>query len=129
MALRGLDFRAEVDVERDSPSRIRGSITIHNRRSTPALVTFPVACYGLLRAYEESARMAAVWEQAADSCPEEPVRLSLMPGEERTIPLAEVDVAGVLASGLPPGSYRFTVVTAPDGHVLEIEAGEEELER
>lgn len=129
MALRGIDFRADVEVEADSPSRILGSITIHNRRSTSALLTFPVACYGLLRAYEESARMAAVWEQPADACPEESVRLSLMPGEERTLPLADVDVATVLGGGLSPGSYRFTVVTAPDGHILEIEAGEEELER
>lgn len=128
MALRGIDFRADVEVERDSPARLHGSVTIHNRRPTPALLTFPVACYGLLRAYEGSVTVPA-WEQPADGCPEETVRLSLMPDEERTIPLASVGVGSILEGGLAPGTYRFTVVVAPDGQVLEIEAGEEELRR
>ncbi len=129
--LRGLDFRAETTLVGALPDeRVRTTVYVRNRRSTPVLLSFPISCYGLLRAYDRSARTAPVWEQEREaSCPDMTTRLNLMPGEERTVPLADVEVRRVLGDGLSDGTYRFTVVVAPDGQVLEIEAGEKDLQR
>jgi hypothetical protein len=55
--------------------------------------------------------------------------LALEPDDEREIRIREVSAGEVLGQNLPEGTYRFTVLLEPDGHVLEIEAGEAELER
>lgn len=105
-------------------------MTIVNRRTTPALLTFPSACLGHLRVYEESARTVPVWEEeAGEACLASAERISLQPGEEREVRLPHVEVGEILGTELPEGTYRFTVLVAPDGHVLEIEAGEADLTR
>ena len=125
--LRGLDFRADVDVSGRSPQRIETTVKIKNRRSAPATLEFAVSCYGLLRAYD-GVRDAPVWEQEpGEECPAEPAHLTLMPGEERELEIPVVLAADVLGEALPPGSYRFTVLLVPGGNVLEIVAGEAEL--
>jgi len=43
--------------------------------------------------------------------------------------LPPIDVAEILGSELEDGTYRITIVIAPDGHVLEVQAGEAELRR
>ena len=127
--LRGLDFSADLDVSGRSPQRIETTVEIKNRRSVPATLQFPISCYGLLRAYD-GIRDAPVWEQEpGEGCPEEPASLSLMPGEEREVEIPTVLARDVLGAALPDGSYRFTVLLVPDGNVLEIVAGEADLQR
>jgi len=126
-ALRGIDFRAAVAAEGDAG--LAPTMTIVNRRATPVLLSFPVTCYGIVRAYEKSGRTVPVWEQARDACPDGTVRVNLLAGEEKTVSLESVEASHVLGEDLPDGTYRFTVVVAPEGQVLEIEAGEEELAR
>ena len=105
-------------------------MTLRNRRSTPALLTFPNACLGLLRVYDGSARTAPVWEQATgDVCPASTASVTLAPGADHELILPPIDVAEILGSELEDGAYRITIVVAPDGHVLEIQAGEVELRR
>jgi hypothetical protein len=105
-------------------------MTIVNRRPTQALLTFPSACLGLLRVYEETARTVPVWEQeAGEACSASAERINLMPGEEREVTLPHIEVAEILGTELPEGTYRFTVLVAPDGQVLEIDAGEADLTR
>ena len=128
--LRGIDFQAEISLLRASPARVSTTMTIVNRRPTPALLTFPSACLGLLRVYEESARTVPVWEQeAGEACPASQERIPLLPGEEREVRLPHVEVREILGTELPGGTYRFTVLVAPGGQVLEVEAGEVDLAR
>ncbi|MFN2420118.1 MAG: hypothetical protein ABR527_01870 [Gemmatimonadota bacterium] len=128
-ALRGLDFDADLDRVERSPLRLEAVVTITNRRSTPVTLTFPIACLGLIRAYEGGSS-APVWEQlSGEGCPRQPLPLALEPDDEREIRIREMSAGEVLGQNLPEGTYRFTVLLEPDGHVLEIEAGEAELER
>jgi hypothetical protein len=128
--LRGLDFEAEASIQRSSPARLVVTMTMRNRRSTPAVLTFPNACLGLLRVYEDSERSVPVWEQpVGDPCPASTASVSLMPGVDHEVILPPIEVAEILGSELAAGTYRITVVIAPGGQVLEIQAGEAELAR
>jgi hypothetical protein len=128
-ALRGLDFEADLDVVARSPLRFVPFVRIENRRPTAVTLTFPIACVGLVRAYEER-RSAPVWQQAeGQDCPRAPLPVALMPGAEREIRIREVSAGEILGRNLPDGSYRLTVLLEPDGHVLEVEAGRADLER
>lgn len=127
--LRGIDFRAELAVLEPSPVRLAPTVTIRNRRATAATLTFPLACLGLLRAYE-AGLAAPVWEQTpGERCQPDALSLSLDPGEERRVPILDVGAKEILGEGLADGTYRFTVLLVPDGHVLEVQAGEVELAR
>lgn len=127
-ALRGIDFRARTTLE--ARAQVATTVTVRNRRATPVVIAFPMTCFGLLRAYDQSDRRVPVWEQEAGSeCPETQTRLSLMPDEARDVEIPAAGVSDVLGMDLPDGTYRFTVVIEPDGQVLEIEAGEATLAR
>jgi hypothetical protein len=127
--LRGIDFRADLEVLRSTPARLATTVTMHNRRPTPATLTFPIACVGLLRAYDGE-RPAPVWEQhPAGGCPADTLRVDLDPGQAREMSLTTVSTNEVLGRDLPEGTYRFTVLLVPDGHVLEIEAGDARIAR
>jgi hypothetical protein len=128
-ALRGLDFDADLHVVEEPSLLLQATVTITNRRATPVTLTFPIVCVGLMRAYELDSS-SPVWEQrTGEGCPPEPLPLELMPDDEREIRIRGTTAGEVLGADLPAGPYRFTVLLEPDGHVLEIEAGEAELER
>lgn len=126
--LRGIDFEGD-RVPASGPWAFEGSVTLTNRRTDAATLTFPDPCLALIRVYEvDRTRQAPVWDQASSvACDGEPVVVELSPGESRSMPIQAVSGTGILGDSLPEGRYRITAYVRPDGRVIEVELGEADL--
>lgn len=126
--LRGLDFSAALDVIRGRPTGLAGDVRVVNRGTEPETLVFADGCAVRLRAYDvQGERVAPVWDGPV-VCPETPVALAIAPGDSARLPIPPTTARDILAGGLSDGRYRITIWLAPDDRVVEIEAGEIELE-
>ncbi len=124
-AIRGLDFQARVATRAREPLQLGGSLLITNHGRRVATLKFPNRCVALLRAYEpDGPRVAPVWDQSSViDCPPAETALGIDPGQTLEVPIPNVGTDRILGDSLPAGSYRLTAYLAPNGHVVEIEAG------
>ena len=112
----------------DRPTGLAGSVRVVNRGTEPETLVFADGCAVRLRAYEvRGERVAPVWD-GPGTCPETPVALAIAPGDSARLPIPATSARDILGEGLPDGPYRITVWLAPDARVIEIEAGQVELE-
>jgi hypothetical protein len=125
--LRGLDFSADLDVA-PSPVRLAGEVRVTNRGTMPETLVFTDGCPVRLRVYDIRGRVAPVWE-GPRVCSTEPVALAIAPGESAVLPIPPTSADEILSEEVPAAAYRVTVwlALAPDERVIEIEAGEVEL--
>jgi hypothetical protein len=134
----GLVFRAEARLATEEaispqpgntrlPEVVRTVLTVTNPSDRP-VETGIRGCTLLLRVYraDDQAR-GPVWDAGrGGQCTQDPMRLSLGPGESRTFE-DRTDVWRILGESLPPGRYAFAALFRLADETLEIPAGELEL--
>ncbi len=131
--LNELSFRAETRLVSEAPAGVQAPVSIRTvvtvtNTSKQRVHTGIRGCTVLLRAYRTLARSGApVWDQAqAVGCMQDPMRLSLAPGESREFETG-ADAWHVLSDSTPPGRYYFSALFRLADQTLELPAGDVEL--
>jgi hypothetical protein len=126
----GLSYRAET-VSLQAPARsYETTATLTNTTTSRRTVTFPDGCVVLVRAYRNAARAGApAWDQARTvACTQALVEVAVAPGETVSRN-TRFEPRAVLGDSLPEGRYYLSAYLRPMNTVVEVAAGEVDLQR
>ncbi|MEO6877410.1 MAG: hypothetical protein ABI205_02945 [Gemmatimonadaceae bacterium] len=114
---------------RDPSARIRYVLHVTNGSASDERITYG-ACWAGVRLFSSAARSGSPAFDSATgtaACVVPEYVTTISPGGSADL-VGHLDVASVLAAGIPPGHYYVSLVVAPNGSPTQIAAGDVDIQ-